>query len=136
MKPSANRRIFLLAASALPLASACTALSAKAQQATSAEAQLAALESSVGARLGVAALDTGSGARVQHRATERFALCSTFKTMLAAAILARSARDGSLLERRVLSARAWNTASSRSSSSSTMRLNIAGREKLFNRKVE
>lgn len=101
MKPSANRRIFLLAASALPLASACTAWSAKAQQATSAEAQLAALESSVGARLGVAALDTGSGARVQHRATERFALCSTFKTMLAAAILARSARESNLLERRV-----------------------------------
>ncbi|MDR6887220.1 MULTISPECIES: class A beta-lactamase [Variovorax] len=101
MKSFANRRIFLLAASALPLASACTAWSAKAQHAASAEAQLAALESSVGGRLGVAALDTGSGARVQHRATERFPLCSTFKTMLAAAVLARSTRDGSLLERRV-----------------------------------
>jgi beta-lactamase class A len=101
MKSFANRRTFLLAASALPLASACTAWSAKSQQTASAEAQLAALESSVGGRLGVAALDTGSGARVQHRATERFPLCSTFKTMLAAAILARSERDSSLLERRV-----------------------------------
>jgi beta-lactamase class A len=104
MQSLANRRIFLLAASALPLASACTPWAAKAQQpdsAASAASQLAALESSVGGRLGVAALDTGSGARVQHRATERFPLCSTFKTMLAAAVLSRSAHDASLLERRV-----------------------------------
>ncbi|MDQ0569600.1 beta-lactamase class A [Variovorax paradoxus] len=101
MKSFANRRTFLLATSALPLASACTAWSAKTHQTASAEAQLAALESAVGGRLGVAAFDTGSGARVLHRATERFPLCSTFKTMLAAAILARSERDSSLLERRV-----------------------------------
>jgi len=101
MKSFANRRTFLLAASALPLASACTAGFAKGPQAASAEAQLAALESSVGGRLGVAAFDTATGARVQHRATERFPLCSTFKTMLAAAILERSARDSGLLERRV-----------------------------------
>ena len=96
-----HRRTFLLAASALPLASACTAWSAKAQPAASAGAELAALERAVGGRLGVYALDTGNGARVQHRATERFPLCSTFKAMLAAAILERSTRESGLLERRV-----------------------------------
>lgn len=100
-----QRRTILFAASALPLAAACTAWSAKMPRAGSAEAELAALESAAGARLGVAAIDTGSGARISHRATERFAVCSTFKTILAAAILARSAQDGGLLARQVRYAR-------------------------------
>jgi len=102
MKSLVHRRTILLAASALPLAGACTAWSEKgARPASSAESDLAALERSVGGRLGVAALDTATGARLQHRATERFPLCSTFKTMVAAAILERSVRDSGLLERRV-----------------------------------
>jgi len=102
MKSLVHRRTILLAASALPLAGACTAWSAKgARSASSAESDLAALERSVGGRLGVAALDTATGARLQHRATERFPLCSTFKTMVAAAILECSVRDSGLLERRV-----------------------------------
>ncbi len=102
-----QRRTFLLAASALPLASACTAGLAKRPGARAAEAEtaLAALEASAGARLGVTAFDTGSGARVSHRATERFPMCSTFKTVLAAAILARSAREPALLARHVRYAR-------------------------------
>lgn len=63
--------------------------------------QLAKLETGVGGRLGVFALDTGSGMVVGHRANERFPLCSTFKIMLAAAILARSANDDLLLQRRI-----------------------------------
>ncbi len=50
---------------------------------------LAGLEAKSGGRLGVAVLDTGSGRTLQHRAEERFAMCSTFKLMLAAAVLAR-----------------------------------------------
>ena len=50
--------------------------------------QLAQLESNVGGRVGVAAIDTGSGARLGHRVDERFAMCSTFKWVLAAAVLA------------------------------------------------
>src|SRR3546814_5940975 len=42
-----------------------------------------------GGRLGVAALDTGSGRRIGHDQDARYALCSTFKAPLAAAILAR-----------------------------------------------
>src|SRR3712207_841180 len=41
-----------------------------------------------GARLGLAALDTGSGRRIEFDAASRYAMCSTFKPALAAAILA------------------------------------------------
>jgi beta-lactamase class A len=49
----------------------------------------AKLEAQSGGRLGVAVLDTRTGARAGHRADERFPMCSTFKMLLAAAILAR-----------------------------------------------
>ena len=100
MNPLVHRRTLLLAASVLPLASACTAWSAKGQQ-QDASAQLAALEGASGGRLGVVAFNTATGVRVQHRADERFPFCSTFKLMLAAAILERSAKEGGLLARRV-----------------------------------
>lgn len=47
------------------------------------------IEASQGGRLGVAALDTASGSRIDHRADERFPLCSTFKFLAAAYVLAR-----------------------------------------------
>jgi beta-lactamase class A len=50
---------------------------------------LAALERSHNARLGLYALDTRSNASLAYRADERFALCSTFKTLAAAAVLTR-----------------------------------------------
>jgi beta-lactamase class A len=43
------------------------------------------------ARLGVFAVDMGSGRRVEHRADERFAFCSTFKALEVGALLARGA---------------------------------------------
>ncbi|WP_069887298.1 class A beta-lactamase [Streptomyces luteocolor] len=46
-----------------------------------------ALEREHGGRLGVFALATGTGATLAHRADERFAFCSTFKTLAAAAVL-------------------------------------------------
>jgi beta-lactamase class A len=52
--------------------------------------RLAALEREYGARLGVYALATGTGATVAHRADERFAFCSTFKALAAAAVLHRN----------------------------------------------
>jgi len=52
-------------------------------------AALAALEARSGGRLGVAVLDTGSGRLLEHRGGERFPLCSTFKVVLAGAVLAR-----------------------------------------------
>jgi beta-lactamase class A len=47
------------------------------------------LEREAGERVGVAFLDTGSGRRIAWRADARFPMCSTFKLLLAAAILHR-----------------------------------------------
>lgn len=52
-------------------------------------AAAAAIEASVGGRLGVAALNTGTSERLTHRAEERFPMCSTFKWLLAAQVLSR-----------------------------------------------
>jgi beta-lactamase class A len=52
-----------------------------------AAARLAALERVNGGRLGVSVLDTGSGATLGWRQDERFALCSTFKLLLAGLVL-------------------------------------------------
>jgi beta-lactamase class A len=53
-----------------------------------AEPDLAAIERRLGGRLGVAARSTDR-VLVRHRADERFPLCSTFKVLAAAAVLAR-----------------------------------------------
>ncbi len=47
------------------------------------------IEVESGGRLGVAVLDTTPGRQAGYRADERFPLCSTFKLLAAAAILAR-----------------------------------------------
>lgn len=52
-------------------------------------AALQALEAREGGRLGVSIIDTGTGLQRGNRADELFALCSTFKFVLAAAILQR-----------------------------------------------
>jgi beta-lactamase class A len=60
-----------------------------------------AMETQLGGRIGLAALDTGSGKHLSYRGDERFAMCSTFKWMLAAAVLARRDRGGDDLDRRL-----------------------------------
>lgn len=67
-----------------------------------AAAQLAALEKHHGVRLGLAVLDTQTGQRIVHRADERFPLCSTFKLLLAAAVLARVDQGRETLERKLI----------------------------------
>lgn len=51
--------------------------------------RLAVMEKQLGLRIGVAALDTGNGNSIFYRESERFLMCSTFKVMLVAAVLAR-----------------------------------------------
>jgi beta-lactamase class A len=51
---------------------------------------LAALEQTFDARLGVYAVDTATGAEVAYRADERFAYASTFKALAAAAVLQKT----------------------------------------------
>ncbi len=71
-----------------PRSSATVSLSAVAQPAT-ATREFGELERRFGARLGVHAIDVGTGRTVAHRADERFAHASTFKALLAAALLRR-----------------------------------------------
>lgn len=66
------------------------------------EGRIAALERRFGGRLGVVILDSGNGTRIAHRADERFALCSTFKWLAAAAVLARADAGLDRLDRRIV----------------------------------
>ena len=59
------------------------------------------LERESGGRLGVCVLDTATGARHVHRGDERFPMCSTFKALAAAAILARVDAGKEQLTRRI-----------------------------------
>lgn len=51
------------------------------------------IEKRIGGRVGVFAMDSGTGNVLQHRADERFAMCSTFKWALAAAVLSHVDRS-------------------------------------------
>ncbi|MBV8661754.1 MAG: class A beta-lactamase [Hyphomicrobiales bacterium] len=66
-----------------------------------AAARIAALEARVGGRLGVCVSEAKSGRRLAHRADERFPMCSTFKALAAAAILARVDKGAERLDRRI-----------------------------------
>nr|WP_235782643.1 class A beta-lactamase [Bradyrhizobium murdochi] len=59
------------------------------------------LESESGGRLGVCVLDTATNTRHDHRGDERFPMCSTFKMLAAAAILARVDAGHEQLTRRI-----------------------------------
>lgn len=98
-----QRRHFLGAAALTPFislnASAGTPAPAAAPDAPM--TAFASLEKDLGGRLGVAAINLATGKQVGHRTGERFPVCSTFKAVLAGAILHRSAGDPALLERRI-----------------------------------
>ena len=77
-----------------------------------AQARLAALQRRHGGRLGVAILDTGNGHRLVQRADERFLMCSTFKVLAVAAVLARVDAGRERLDRRIVfgpQMSCWNT---------------------------
>ena len=84
-----HRRTFM---AGLPLLASAPALAAPDLFAAVRRA-IAGIERSAGGPIGVAILDTGSGARFEHRAQQRFPLCSTFKLLLAARLL-HGAQDG------------------------------------------
>lgn len=90
---SLTRRSVLLTIASLPLVAAAGP--------TSAHAGFAALERDLQRELGIAAIDSATGRTVGHRQGQRFPLCSTFKTVLAAAILALAERKPGLLEKRL-----------------------------------
>ena len=96
-KPTISRRALLGVAALLPLAGCAEGQtrSPSSPAPTSAVAneqhdRLLELERKFDARLGVYALATGTGATIAYRADERFAFCSTFKALAAAAVLHRN----------------------------------------------
>jgi beta-lactamase class A len=60
------------------------------------------IEVSVAGRLGVAVLDTATGELAGHRLDERFPMCSTFKFLAAATVLARVDAGQERLARRIV----------------------------------
>lgn len=98
---SSQRRTLLLAAATAPLVLSVNACASRQAADFSPATSFDALERAAGGRLGVCAIDTANGRRAQHRADERFPFCSTFKAMLAAAVLARSVERPALLQQRV-----------------------------------
>jgi len=65
-----------------------------------------AIEASVAGRLGVAVLDTATGALEGYRLDERFAMCSTFKFLAVAMVLARVDAGQQRLDERIVVTRA------------------------------
>lgn len=98
---SMHRRSFLLTAATIPFAVAAIAKASGRKQVISTQAKLMKLESDSGGRLGVCAVNTGNGKLIGLHADERFPLCSTFKVLLVAAILAQKSQNENLLERRI-----------------------------------
>ena len=98
-----DRRNFLLTGSLVAgaVASSRLLLAAAGSRFSSLPASLAKLEKDCEGRLGVAVLDTGSGESSGYRVDERFAMCSTFKMLLAAAVLQRVDAGKESLDRMV-----------------------------------
>jgi beta-lactamase class A len=92
--PGLSRRFFFAGAVGM------AAIAASGAKATAA-AGLADIERRLNVRLGVAALNTADGAWMRHRADERFAMCSTFKWILAALALRRIEAGDLKLDRRI-----------------------------------
>ncbi len=83
--------------------------------------QLAEIEAREGGRLGVFVRDTETGATIEHRAGERFPMCSTFKLLTAAAALKRVDEGAERLDRRVPTGRATCSNTRRSPGPTSLR---------------
>jgi beta-lactamase class A len=104
MTDSAVRRRLLVAGVAVPFALSLRRAAGATTNATDAAdsgTRFAALEHRYGGRLGVCARTASGALQVGYRADERFAFCSTFKVILASAVLARCARSPGLLDQRI-----------------------------------
>ncbi|HHL2500451.1 TPA: class A beta-lactamase BlaA [Yersinia enterocolitica] len=100
MKHSSLRRSLLLAGITLPLVNFSLPTWAAAIPG-SLDKQLAALEHSAKGRLGIAMINTGNGTKILYRGAQRFPFCSTFKFMLAAAVLDQSQSQPNLLNKHI-----------------------------------
>jgi beta-lactamase class A len=101
MTPTVNtRRSFLLGLAAAAAAGRALASDSSLQDRLAlASGRLAAIEKREGGRLGVTVLDSGGGPPLEHRADERFPMCSTFKLLASAAVLRRVDEGNEQLDR-------------------------------------
>jgi beta-lactamase class A len=81
---------------------AAMSLGVRAEGSSDLSRQFADIERASGGRLGVGVLDSATGRRAGHREDERFPLCSTFKFLAAAFVLARADQRKEQLERRIV----------------------------------
>jgi beta-lactamase class A len=96
-----TRRAAMIGSSALITASFSTAAFAAPLAADTLAKQFAELEKRSKGRLGVVVLDTANGTIASYRGDERFPLCSTFKMLLGAAVLARVDAGTEKLDRQI-----------------------------------
>jgi beta-lactamase class A len=66
-----------------------------------AAARIAEIERDLQGRIGVAILDTASNRSIAYHATDRFPMCSTFKFLLAGAVLQRVDKQQEQLDRKI-----------------------------------
>jgi beta-lactamase class A len=93
MTPSPTRRNLVFALASLPFSLAAKPMTG--------HADFASLERELRGELGVAAIDSATGRTIGHRQDQRFPMCSTFKVVLAAAILKRADEMPDLLDRKL-----------------------------------
>ena len=96
-----NRRSFLAALTVTALSLPARAAPSTEERLALANKQFADMEAREGGRLGVFVRDTGAGATIEHRADERFPMCSTFKLLAAAAALKRVDQGAERLDRKI-----------------------------------
>ena len=96
-----NRRSFLAALAVTALSLPARAAPSTEERLALANKRLAEIEAREGGRLGVFVRDTGAGATIEHRADERFPMCSTFKLLAAAAVLKRVDEGAERLDRTI-----------------------------------
>jgi beta-lactamase class A len=97
-----SRRPFLAGLAAIAATIRARAASSSADDRLElANRRLVEIEAREGGRLGVAVVDMGTGGRLEHRADERFPMCSTFKLLAAAAALKRVDEGAERLDRRI-----------------------------------
>ena len=101
MTHSPFRRTLLLAGVALPFASFTSRIWAADTPSELLTQELGRLETSSKGRLGLALINTGTGQEFQYRGDERFPFCSTFKLMLASAVLKKSMTQSGLLTQHI-----------------------------------
>lgn len=95
-----HRRDFVLSGLGL-LAAPLPAAPLPALAATDGDQVFKDIERRIGGRVGLSALDTGTRKTLSWRGGERFAMCSSFKWVLAAAILASVDRGETLLSEKI-----------------------------------